>query len=155
MGAMPVPVATKMASVSGERSIVSRFTDRHAGRLADIVWCPTQFQEYVPGRDFRVHVVGTRLFACEIASEADDYRYAHRQDLAVSVTQTSLPDEVGERCLRLAHALGLPLAGIDLRRTPDGDWCCFEVNPSPAFTYYEGLTGPPIAEAVADLLMSR
>jgi len=141
-------------SVSGVRSIVSRLTDDDLDRLDDIAWCPTQFQAHVPGRDFRVHVVGERLFICEIATEADDYRYAHRQDLSVSITEGWLPDDVAERCLRLAADLGLAFAGIDLRRTPDGDWCCFEVNPSPAFTYYEGLTGLPIAEAVADLLIA-
>jgi len=141
-------------SVSGVRSIVSRLTDDDLDRLDDIAWCPTQFQAHVPGRDFRVHVVGERLFTCEIATEADDYRYAHRQDLPVSITEGRLPEAVAERCLRLAADLGLAFAGIDLRRTPDGDWCCFEVNPSPAFTYYESLTGLPIAEAVADLLIA-
>lgn len=140
-------------SVSGVRSIVSRLSDRHAERLEDIAWCPTQFQQYVPGVDHRVHVVGDRLFTCEIISEADDYRYAHRQDQAMSVVEGRLPDDVAARCRRLAAALGLAFAGVDLRRTPDGDWCCFEVNPSPAFTYYQDLTGLPIAEAVAALLV--
>ncbi|PVM82169.1 ATP-grasp domain-containing protein [Caulobacter endophyticus] len=142
-------------SVSGVRSIVSRLTDDHLDRLDDIAWCPTQFQAQVPGRDFRVHVVGERLFTCEIATEADDYRYAHRQDLAVSITEGHLPEEVAERCRRLAADLGLAFAGVDLRRTPQDEWCCFEVNPSPAFTYYEDLTGLPIAEAVADLLIAQ
>ena len=48
--------------------------------------------------------------------------------------------------------MNLPLAGIDLRRTPQGEWYCFEVNPSPAFTYYEQITGQPISQAVALLL---
>jgi glutathione synthase/RimK-type ligase-like ATP-grasp enzyme len=46
----------------------------------------------------------------------------------------------------------LPVAGIDLRRTPEGEWYCFEVNPSPAFTYYESRTGQPIGRAIAKLL---
>jgi hypothetical protein len=141
-------------SVSGVRSIVSRLSDEHLDRLDDIAWCPTQFQAHVPGRDYRVHVVGERLFTCKIATEADDYRYAHRQDLAVSITEGRLPEDVAERCRRLAADLGLALAGVDLRRTPQGEWCCFEVNPSPAFTYYEDLTGLPIADAVADLLIA-
>lgn len=63
-----------------------------------------------------------------------------------------MPPEVTLRCFDLAKRLGLPLAGIDLRRTPDGEWYCFEVNPSPGFTYYEWNTGQPIAAAVAGLL---
>jgi hypothetical protein len=41
--------------------------------------------------------------------------------------------------------LGLSLSGIDLRLTPAGEWYCFEVNPSSAFTYYQEATGHPIA----------
>ena len=51
-----------------------------------------------------------------------------------------------------ARTLGLHFAGIDLRRAPDGRWFCFEVNPSPGFTYYEAHTGQPIADAVASYL---
>jgi hypothetical protein len=43
-------------------------------------------------------------------------------------------------------------AGVDLRRTVDGRWYCFEVNPSPGFTYYQDATGQPLAEAMAELL---
>ena len=50
--------------------------------------------------------------------------------------------------------MGLFVAGIDLRRTPSGEWCCFEVNPSPAFTFYQESTGQPIAAAIASLLIS-
>jgi len=48
--------------------------------------------------------------------------------------------------------MSLVLAGNDLRRTPDGQWFCFEVNPSPGFTYYEQATGQPIADAIASIL---
>jgi glutathione synthase/RimK-type ligase-like ATP-grasp enzyme len=54
--------------------------------------------------------------------------------------------------LQLAQRLELPLAGIDLRRTPDGRHVCFEVNPSPAFSFYEQRTGLPIAAAIARYL---
>jgi ABC-type amino acid transport system permease subunit len=54
--------------------------------------------------------------------------------------------------MALAAALGLAFAGIDLRLTPEGEWYCFEANPSPAFTYYEAASGQPIADAVAALL---
>jgi hypothetical protein len=45
----------------------------------------------------------------------------------------------------LTSDLGLSLSGIDLRLTPAGEWYCFEVNPSSAFTYYQEATGHPIA----------
>ncbi len=141
-------------SVSGVRSVVARLSDAHADRLEQVTICPTQFQQYVPGRDHRVHVVGDEVFASEVISEADDYRYAARRGAPPTLRACTLPLEVAERCITLAHALGLPFAGIDLRRAPNGRWYCFEVNPSPGFTYYEAHTGQPIADAVASYLDS-
>ena len=40
-----------------------------------------------------------------------------------------------------------------VKRTRDGDWFCLEVNPSPAYTYYQEHTGQPIAEAIVDHLV--
>jgi hypothetical protein len=137
-------------SVSGERSRVSRLRPEHLDRLDDVSTCPTQFQEYIAGTDYRVHVVGEEAFACRICSVADDYRYGDPADVEIEATR--LPAEVEERCVRLAAALGLSVAGIDLRRAAQDAWYCFEVNPSPAFTYYQEETGQPIDEAIARLL---
>jgi D-alanine-D-alanine ligase-like ATP-grasp enzyme len=48
--------------------------------------------------------------------------------------------------------LELAFAGIDLKITPEGEIFCFEVNPSPGYTYYENHTGQPIAMALARYL---
>jgi hypothetical protein len=140
-------------SISAVRSIVSKLTEEHLTRLSDICWCPTQFQEFVPGTDFRVHVVGEEVFASEIVSEADDYRYASQQGGSVDIRASSLPDEVANRCVALSRELGLGVSGVDLRRTPEGKWYCFEVNPSPAFSFYQSATGQRIDEAIARLLI--
>jgi glutathione synthase/RimK-type ligase-like ATP-grasp enzyme len=139
-------------SVSGVRSIVSRLGPGDCDRLGDVVWCPTQFQAYVPGRDHRVHVIGDEVFPVEVCSQAVDYRYAKRQGLSVDLRACSLPPEIAERARKTAAVLGLAVAGLDLRVTPDGEWYCFEVNPSPCFTYYEHHTGQPLADAVVSLL---
>jgi glutathione synthase/RimK-type ligase-like ATP-grasp enzyme len=140
-------------SVSGIRSRVRRLTTADAGRLGDIAACPTQFQRLVPGTDVRVHVVGAGVFATEVTCEADDYRYAVQQGHArAELSPATLPQDVAVRCGRLAADLNLPVAGIDLRRSPDGTWYCFEVNPSPAFAYYEAETGQPVTSGVAALL---
>jgi hypothetical protein len=141
-------------SISGVRSIVSRLTSTQAARLEHVASCPTQFQAYVAGTDYRVHVVGERVFACEIVSAACDYRYAASQGMEAVLRCTTLPPALAERCQALASALALPVAGIDLRHGADEHWYCFEVNPSPAFTYYQDATGQPIDEAIAELLLS-
>jgi glutathione synthase/RimK-type ligase-like ATP-grasp enzyme len=142
-------------SVSAERSVVKRLTATDLRRLDRIRHCPVQFQEYVAGEDIRVHTVGGEVFATAIESSGVDYRYASRlggQPARLSATE--LPDEVAERCLELTAMLELEFAGIDLRRDRDGRFVCFEVNPSPAFSYYELHTGQPIAQAVASHLSS-
>jgi len=141
-------------SISAVRSIVSQFTPAHRERLADVCWAPTQFQEYVKGTDYRVHVVGDEVFACQVVSNADDYRYPSLSGGSVEIQPCSLPAEVADRCVRATHEMDLAVSGIDLRCTPDGRWFCFEINSSPGFSYYQQTTGQPIADAIARLLIT-
>jgi D-alanine-D-alanine ligase-like ATP-grasp enzyme len=64
-----------------------------------------------------------------------------------------LPGAEAQTCIDLARTLDLPVAGIDLRRTPSGEWYCFEVNPSPAYSWFD-LDGR-IATTIACFLASR
>jgi glutathione synthase/RimK-type ligase-like ATP-grasp enzyme len=139
-------------SISGVRSIVTELDEAHAGRLDQLRSLPAQFQAYVPGEDVRVHVVGDATFACVIESGAMDYRYAQRQGCEARLSPLELPRRVSSRCVALARRLHLPFCGIDLRRTPDGRWVCFEVNPMPAYTYFENESGLPISRALINLL---
>ena len=142
-------------SISGTRSIVSRLTLEHLERLENVSNCPTQFQEYIHGKDYRVHVVGDKVLACQVISPSDDYRYAVLQGQAVDIRPCILPPDVDDRCKKIASHMGLSVAGIDLRCTPNNEWYCFEVNPSPAFTYYQEASGQHIDEAIAQLLMKN
>jgi len=116
-------------SISAIRSIVQELSDSDEERLEFIRWCPTQFQAFVEGVNVRVHTVGGEVFPTAVDS-----------------------DELKEKCLRLSAALGLEFAGIDLKITPEDEVYCFEVNPSPAFSYYEANVGQPISAAVARCL---
>ncbi len=135
-------------SISGIRSIVTRL--REDQPLEDLRYCPTQFQEYIPGVDYRIHVVGEELFTCRVESDADDYRYAQNSPTVLSLAE--LPVEVEGRVQMMVRDMGLLLAGVDLRLSPGGQWYCFEVNPSPGFSYFADSTNQPIAESVARLL---
>ena len=142
-------------SVSGVRSIVRELDDAAAARLDRVRSVPTMFQAYVPGVDVRVHVVGSRVFATEITSASTDYRYAARDGNEALLAAVELPEGVAAQCVQLSTQLHLPLCGIDLRRRPDGRWVCFEVNPMPAYSYYEANTGQPIAQAIVELCAER
>jgi hypothetical protein len=134
-------------SCSSVRSIVQEWNpgDPHIDRIR---WLPTQFQAFIPGANVRVHVIGDVVLATEIASDATDYRYSRRQGSGIEMRPLVLPGEIEEKCRRLTVALGLSFSGIDLKRTPQGEWYCFEVNPSPGYSYFEDQTGQPIADTL-------
>jgi glutathione synthase/RimK-type ligase-like ATP-grasp enzyme len=135
-------------SVSGARSIVQTLDSGSLRRLDRVRALPTQFQKYVAGVDLRVHVAGDELHATEVCSEAVDYRYASRNGHDVTVRPHLLPADVADRCLGAARALQLPFCGLDLRRTPAGDYVCFEANPMPAYSYYQLAADQPIAASL-------
>jgi len=141
-------------SIIGVRSVVTRFRPEHCGRMAALAHSPVQFQQRIEGTDVRVHVAGDEVLACAVRSGAVDYRYPRGDEESPDIVPCELSAEVTERCQRLAASLGLFVAGIDLRCTPEDDWYCFEVNPSPAFTFYAEATGLDIGHAVARVLTS-
>ena len=138
-------------SISSVRSIVQALTPERIAQLERVEQLPTQFQERITGVDVRVHVVGSRVFATEITSEAVDYRYAGRDGLDIEMASTTIPDSVERQCKELASTLDLEFCGIDLKRT-SGTYVCFEVNPSPAYSYYEEATSQPISDALVEYL---
>jgi hypothetical protein len=141
-------------SLSGVRSIVSSL--RHGvddDRLDEVTSGPVQLQRWVEGTDVRAHIVGTKWFAHAIECDADDYRYPGPARPPV-IRPFDLPTQLGEHLVTLTTSLGLLVSGIDLRLAPDGTWYCFEVNPSPGYTYYEERTGQPIGSAIVDLLLT-
>lgn len=142
-------------STSSIRSVVSLLDEDAIRRLERIRSLPTQFQEFIPGENVRVHVVGDDVFGTRIATEAVDYRYAHREGLPVIMEPIKLPEAIRERCLDLSDRLQLPLCGIDFKVTPDGTYICFEVNPSPAFSFYQEQTGAPISDALVRFLIGH
>ena len=136
-------------SASGVRSIVRALDGQARARLEDVRHTPTLFQKRLAGTNVRVHVVGESVFATEIDSDGLDYRYAGREGATTALRATTLPLDLQALCRRAAQALELPFAGLDLMLADDGLVYCFEANPSPGYSYYEGATGQPIAAALA------
>ena len=142
-------------SISAARSIVREWRPDTGPDVGAVANLPTQFQAFVPGQNVRVHVIGRELFATAIDSDAVDYRYAGRDDEDVSMTAVELPQVVADACVSVTRELGLTMSGIDLKRTPNDEWYCFEVNPSPAYSFFQELGGQPIADALVKLLAGR
>jgi hypothetical protein len=138
-------------SVSSVRSIVMEWRDGQ-GDLENVKLLPTQFQAFIQGTNIRVHVVGDAVFATAIESQSVDYRYAGRDGDAAALQATTLPPDIEDKCRRLTKRLGLAFSGIDLKKTPDGEWFCFEVNTSPGYSYFQEQGGQPIADALVAFL---
>ena len=120
-------------------------TEEH---LSNLVHAPVTVQQRIEGTDIRVFVAGERLYACELHTDAMDFR----EDDDVRIEPTVLPDEVAAACRRVAAALKLIWTGIDLRRTADGRYYFFEANPSPMFLGFEDRTALPLTDALLSLL---
>jgi MvdD-like protein with pre-ATP grasp domain len=130
---------------------------RDVAYAQSVAHCPIIFQAYVPKRlELRITVVGTRVFAAEIHSQATN-RTAHdyrRYDLNATPHRIhELPEQVAQRCVRLVQDLGLLYGAIDMILTPDGRYVFLEINPSGEYGWIEDLTGMPISAAIAEVLL--
>jgi glutathione synthase/RimK-type ligase-like ATP-grasp enzyme len=119
---------------------------------------PVLAQEYVEkATELRVTVVGARVFAMEIDSQASpktriDWR---RYDARVAHSRAELPAAVRRRCVQVMRDCGLDYTGIDLIRTPKDEYVFLEANSEPAWVWAEEETGHPITRALAALLARR
>jgi D-alanine-D-alanine ligase-like ATP-grasp enzyme len=114
--------------------------------------CPVIVQEYIRGREVRVHVVKRHIFATEVISDGIDYRFEGQHN---EFRTTSVPKAIRELCSDFAEAEGLTIAGFDFRIGKNGTWYYLEMNPVPTFLPYEIATGQPIGEALLDIFMQN
>jgi hypothetical protein len=140
-----------------------RYTERVPARslgYSDAIrFCPVIVQPLVAkALELRVTVVGDRVFAAELDSQAnrrtiDDWR---REGHVRSVPHRrhALPAQEAAACVRLTRQLGLSFSAIDLIVTPDGRYVFLEANADGEFRWIEELTGLPISEALCDLLLA-
>ena len=139
-------------SISSSRSIVKELFPKHEEQLKKIRYLPTQFQQKLEGNNIRVHVVGDVLFATKIKTDGIDYRYAARDEKDLTMQSVKLSRSIEKKCFRLASDLRLPLCGIDLFQTKTNKYYCFEVNPSPGYSYFQENDGQDIATAIVKWL---
>ena len=139
-------------SISSVRSIVKELQAKDEKLLDKLHYLPTQFQQKLTGTNIRVHVVGDVLFTTRIETEVTDYRYARQENKTARLSACRLPPKVEKNCFALSRRLGLTLCGIDLFLTGENHYYCFEVNPSPGYSYFQDNTGQDISGAIAKWL---
>lgn len=124
-----------------------------------VQFCPTLFQEYVPKKtEFRVTVVGEKVFACEIhsqKSETTKIDWRNYGDQEIPYVASNLPQDIRDKCITLVKKLGLNFGAIDMIRTPSDQYIFLEINPSGQWYWLEEKTGLPISDALINLLVNH
>lgn len=158
-------VSKRVGNLLNRRDGENIFPDTYAVRRRDtgqfqaIQYAPVALQEKIAKKfELRVTVVAKKTFSAAILSQ-DQTRlqidWRHHRDYAIAryYRAHQLAEEVAECCVRVVEALGLCFGAIDLIVTPDDDHVFLEVNPNGQWLWIEELTGLPISQAIADLLM--
>ena len=137
--------------------LTNRLRREHLDQIERLRHVPCLFQEYVPKEiELRVTVIGRQVFAAEIHSQRslvsiDDYR---RYDFARTPYYShTLPPAVEAACLQVLQHYGLAFGAIDLIRRPDGAYVFLEINANAQFLWVQDLTGLPMRQALADMLI--
>jgi glutathione synthase/RimK-type ligase-like ATP-grasp enzyme len=140
---------------------VTRYTElllpRDLAHVASVALCPVIVQAYVPKRlELRVTVVGSRVFAAAIHSQAAQHTrndWRRYDDAHLLMEAWTLPPAIEEALIALNARLGLRYSASDFVLTPDGRYVYLETNPSGQFLWVQQATGMPITEAIADELL--
>jgi hypothetical protein len=115
---------------------------------------PLIVQELIDkGRDIRVNIFGSHLFAAEVTTYREEAELDWRLDLTATWSTHTLPENVTGQLHELVRSLGLYYGCIDLRQRPDGQYVFLEINPSGQFLFVEVDTGQPLVHAMAELLL--
>jgi [lysine-biosynthesis-protein LysW]--L-2-aminoadipate ligase len=110
-------------------------------------------QEYIqkPGRDIRAFVIGDEPICAIYRTSENWITNTARGGLASNCPVTL---EIGDLCIRTAHALGRGLLAIDLFETPDGILLVNEVNHTMEFRNSIKTTGVNIPKKMVDYVMA-
>ena len=116
--------------------------DEDEALLDAVVELPSFFQPNVAkAHELRVTIIGDRVFAAKIHSQADPRTAIDCRDMSAEIPYEAevLPTEVSRRCLEFVHSYGLTYGAIDLIVTPEGRYVFLENNPVGQFLFVEQL----------------
>ncbi|NMC36285.1 hypothetical protein GYA49_04545 [Candidatus Beckwithbacteria bacterium] len=133
----------------------SKVEPEHLDQLGPDNRCPYVFQENIPKElELRITIVGNSVFAAEIFSQEQegaetDWRKKW-EGLRYGIHE--LPEDIKNKCLKLARHYNLNFGAIDMIVTPRGEYVFLEINPNGQWVWIELETGLPISEAMIKLL---
>lgn len=106
--------------------------------------------------DYRLPVVGGVVLPM-VRRDPPEHGDTFKSNASLGGVMTLV--EESEEAISIAagavQALGLDLAGVDLMKDDDGNFCCIEVNHSFGFRSYEATTNINVARRIAHYLLRR
>jgi D-alanine-D-alanine ligase len=178
LAALRIPGSWIVKPVAGGSTIGLTHVTDHADLPAAVALASEEgadalIEEFVPGRDFTIGVLGDRVFAVvEASTHRDVYDYEAKYTPGASSKRTPA-DLTAEQTAEVRHLAGEVhrLLGIgdtssrsDFRLGPDGRFTFFEVNPLPGMTptssypisaRAEGIEFPELCEDLARRAAAR
>ena len=149
-------VETKDLSVSGlSTTVISEEQLESIDAISELACC---FQEYIPKKyELRVTVIGHKIFAAKIDSQADPRTKTDFRDFSVDIPYqaTQLPESIERQCLAFVHDSQLMFGALDIIVTPDDEYVFLENNPAGQFLFVEQLVPTlKMIDAMADCLIT-
>jgi glutathione synthase/RimK-type ligase-like ATP-grasp enzyme len=144
---------------SGDFVYTNRVTAQDMAHIDDVQYAPQIFQALIEKkRELRVILVGRHTFVGAIDASRTDHgrvdwrRLTTRDD--VRWTEDSLPAAVEQATRRLMQRLGLYFGAADFLVDADERHIFLELNPAGEWGWLQRDLGFPIAEAIAETLLS-
>lgn len=133
---------------------LARKVDADVIRAFAAIDFPVAIQEYIAGEDIRVYVIdGEVVAAARIVTGELDYR--RDPNYVDRIHAIELPADVQRRTAEVFERHRLVCGSMDLRLTAEGELVFLEVNSGGSFLELQKALKVPIADRLADLLVSR
>jgi glutathione synthase/RimK-type ligase-like ATP-grasp enzyme len=157
-GCIIKPIKTGFVDDGDNPKIIftSELTDKDISFLDRIKYCPTYLQKKIDKTcDIRVTVVGERVFAARIESQAFDETkidWRKGENISVQHKRLDLPQSISDKCIWLTKTLKLQFSAIDLVSDYNGNYYFLEINPNGQWAWIEKRLGYDISGEMINLL---
>jgi len=124
--------------------------------ISQVASSPHLFQRKIRKEcDLRVTIVGAKIFAIRIDSQAGKGKLDWRNDYSVGMVPCELPETLQAQCLELMKRLGLNYGALDFILSENGEYIFLEINCAGQYLWIEQKTDLKISKEIAKLLTGK
>lgn len=136
------------------RFLSTKIDKNHLSKFEELIYAPVIFQSEIKKQsEFRITIVGNKLFACEITATDKNYTDLHTVNAKnLKYKEVNLDKNLSHLCFKFNKELGLLISSIDLIVDKKGDIYFLEVNPIGDWNWIEKHINLPITNSVFNLI---